>query len=99
MSRRAGSNNVICDVCGFQFKAYEIRRRWDGRLVCWRDWEKRNILDFFRPKNDYHKLPFIRNPGEPIYIESGGTVCTLARSQGRADIGTADCAKADFITP
>ncbi len=52
--------NGICDICGFKKKSYELRRRWDGFWVCKEDWEQRHILDFYRTKNDVHKLPFTR---------------------------------------
>jgi hypothetical protein len=63
MTTRAGgsySYNVICDVCGFKFKNNQLRKRWDGLYVCKDDWEARHPLDFYRPRNDHHKLPYIR---------------------------------------
>jgi len=52
--------NAICDVCGFKFKNYELKKRWDGYMVCDADWETRHIADFYRTKNDTHNLPFTR---------------------------------------
>lgn len=52
--------NAICDVCGFKLKASELRRRWDGRMVCKEDYETRHILDFYQTRNDAHLLPFTR---------------------------------------
>lgn len=52
--------NTLCDVCGFKFKASELRKRWDGFMVCDADWEPRNILDFYKTKNDSHLLPYTR---------------------------------------
>lgn len=52
--------NALCDVCGFKKKASELIKRWDGLMVCEEDWEPRNILDFFRTRNDAHQLPFTR---------------------------------------
>ena len=56
--------NVSCDVCGFKYKASELRPRWDGFMVCDADWEPRNILDFYRNKSDVHKLPYVRPDNE-----------------------------------
>lgn len=50
--------NAICDVCRFVYKNYELRKRWDGLMVCEKDWEPRHELDFYKPRNDTHKLPF-----------------------------------------
>lgn len=38
-----------------------MQRRWDGVMVC-RDtcWETRHPMDFYRTRNDTHKLPWIR---------------------------------------
>lgn len=52
--------NALCDVCGFKKKASELRQRWDGFMVCDEDWEPRNILDFYRTRQDAHLLPFTR---------------------------------------
>lgn len=57
---RSYEYNADCDVCGFTYKASQIRRRWDGLMVCEKDWEMRHPSDFLRVKNDVHKLPFIR---------------------------------------
>ena len=53
--------NVLCDVCGFKKKASEVKKRWDGYMVCAEDWEIRHPMDFFTNKNDVHVLPFIRS--------------------------------------
>lgn len=56
--------NVICKVCGFKFKASQTRKRWDGlEPVCTDCWEPRHPLDFFRQRDDTHKLPFISSEG------------------------------------
>lgn len=61
--------NALCDVCGFKMKASMLRKRWDGFMVCDKDWEPRNILDFYRTRNDAHLLPFTRpdDAGEHSY--------------------------------
>jgi hypothetical protein len=75
-THRTGSYeyNTICDVCGFKFKASELKQRWDGPMVCKEDWEPRNILDFYRTRNDVHKLPFVRSDNQvehtwtPVFV-------------------------------
>lgn len=61
MSKVGGSYsyNIICQVCGFKYKAHEIKKRWDGIYVCKYDWEPRHPMDFFRQRNDTHTLPVI----------------------------------------
>jgi len=86
--------NTICDVCGFKFKASELLQRWDGPMVCKDDWESRNILDFYRQRNDTHKLPFIRydNQSElswtPVFVnltEVAGTGVVTKTGVYRSD--------------
>ena len=43
-----GTHNELCDVCGFKYKADELKDRWDGLRVCKYDWEPRHPSDFFR---------------------------------------------------
>lgn len=50
-----------CDSCGFVYWNYELRLRWDGLWCCPDDWEIRHPVDFYRSRNDTHKLPFIRS--------------------------------------
>lgn len=87
---------VICDVCGFKKWNYELRKRWDGLMVCKEDWEPRNFLDFYRTRNDAHRLPYTRPDGA-----SNGTTWTpvftgFTISGGFASI--VDCAYLDDPT-
>ena len=54
--------NVECDVCRRTVKSTQIKKRWDGLLVCPRDFETRHPLDFYQARNDTHILPFTRPP-------------------------------------
>lgn len=62
MGRVTGSYdyNATCDVCGFKYKASEMKKRWDGLMVCRDDYETRHPSDFYKVKNDTHVLPFTR---------------------------------------
>jgi hypothetical protein len=86
-----GSWNAICDVCGQKYKAGDMRRRWDGLMVCAHDWEPRHPQDFLRAVPDRQNVPWSRPQTSDVFIP----VCTYISSAGMADIGTADCAKAD----
>ena len=44
-----GDHKACCDVCGFNFKGSQLRKRWDNMMVCSKDWEPRNPLDNARP--------------------------------------------------
>lgn len=43
-----GDWKAICDSCGMQFKASELRLRWDGLMVDSKCWEPRQPQDFVR---------------------------------------------------
>lgn len=69
--------NALCDVCGFKKKSSELRKRWDGMMVCADDWEPRHPQDFLRAvKETSNKLPWTRpdhdgtdvSPDYPGYI-------------------------------
>lgn len=55
-----GDWNAVCDSCGFEFKASELRERWDGFMVCKEDWEPRHESDFFRVRPDDSSVPWSR---------------------------------------
>lgn len=87
---RSYEYNVLCDVCGFKFKASELKYRWDGLLVCKEDWEIRHPSDFFRTRNDAHKLPFVRSdtPADPESTWVPLTTGNLSLTQLDGETGT-----------
>lgn len=92
---------VHCPVCAEKILGGEALRRWDGLMVCKDCWEPRHPLDFYRPRNDTHPLPFKNEESEvnvgPTYVVPAPTYfCDLYRAQGMADIGITDCARADI---
>jgi len=60
-----GDHNALCDVCGFKFKASELKQRWDGLMCCQQDWEPRHPQDFVRGIAETAVPDFIR-PRETI---------------------------------
>lgn len=67
-----GDYNAICDVCGFKFKASDLREQWDGEkksMVCRDDWEPRHPSDYFEPPKEDTSVPWAR----PDSAEAGGT--------------------------
>lgn len=49
---KKGDYNAICDSCGFEFKASELQKRWDGFYVCKDDMETRHPQDLIRGKKE-----------------------------------------------
>lgn len=55
-----GDWKANCDVCGFTFKASELKDRWDGLKVCDKDWEARHPIDFLKAPEGERPLPWTR---------------------------------------
>lgn len=47
-----GEHYGVCDECGKAFRASGLRKRWDGALVCDRDWEIRHPQELIFPVFD-----------------------------------------------
>jgi hypothetical protein len=63
-----GDWNAICDVCGFKFKASELRRRWDGYMCCESDWEIRHPQDLLRLRPERQATPWNRPPQTDQFV-------------------------------
>lgn len=63
-----GDYNAVCDVCGFEFKASQLRKRWDGYRVCSQDWEQRHPQDFIRGKPERNRVPWARPEGTDTFV-------------------------------
>lgn len=86
-----GNWNAICDTCGFKFKASELRKKWDGTMVCETDFEQRHPQDFLRVRGDQPAVPWSRPEPEDVFIQ----ICFIWERTAYADMATADCARAD----
>ena len=51
-----------CDVCGFTYYASELRKRWDGFMVCSSDYEERHPQDLLRIPRSERPIPWARPP-------------------------------------
>lgn len=64
---QSGDPRFICDVCGFEYRLSERRRRWDGLIVCPEDWEPKHGQDLKPPKIfDSKPIMDARPPPEDI---------------------------------
>lgn len=57
---KPGQWNALCDVCGWKFKSAELLERWDGLMVCKKDYETRHPQDFLRVDADDAGIPWSR---------------------------------------
>jgi len=66
---KSGENNVICDQCGFKYKANELRKQWDGLWVCKKCFDKRNPQDFVRGVKDDTSPNLSRPRGSLVFTD------------------------------
>lgn len=89
-----GDYNALCFQCGRKFKASQLRKHWQGYLVCPQHWEPRH-------PQDYVKAP----PGEEVVRNSQPPndtfrlFCTPNGQTAKAGFATAGCAKAGYTHP
>jgi hypothetical protein len=70
---KLGDHNAICPVCGFKYKASEMKTRWDGVKVCPTDWEIRHPQDLIRVPKDDGSVAWSYPPG-PAKDTDGATI-------------------------
>lgn len=94
----SGLFNIYCMSCGRKYKSNEIRKRWDGLLVCDEDWEPRHPQDFVRGVQEKSNiLPYtFDNDGD--HYSGIVQACTLMNSVGVAGQGVAGCAVSGSLT-
>ena len=66
-----GDWNAICDACGFKYKASKLRKRWDGLMVCEKDWEPRQPQDFVRGVKEDQSVAFTRPESADTFLAPG----------------------------
>lgn len=60
---------VLCQVCGLKKTNDQIRKRWDGLLVCQDDWEPRHPQEFVRPRPDDQSVPFTNPEPADVFVD------------------------------
>lgn len=63
-----GDWKAVCDSCGREFKASQLRKRWDSLMVCEDDWEPRQPQDFVRGVADNQAPPWTRPEPSDTFI-------------------------------
>jgi hypothetical protein len=95
---KSGSWNANCDICGFRFKAEQLRKDWRGLMVCEKDYEMRNPQDFLRISPEHVVPPWTRPEGTDTFIPVT-YVCSFEGSSSVAGIAIAGCSITGSTTP
>jgi hypothetical protein len=89
---KIGDHNAFCDVCGFKYKASELRKRWDGMMVCSSDFEMRHPQEFIRSIPEKPAPPWSRprndGPSPLIPTYPVGTPASTADNAGPTNFST-----------
>jgi len=67
-----GDHKSICDRCGFLFKASELKKEWNGLMVCRDDFETRHPQDFLRGIKDDQSVAWTRSEAEDVETDTSG---------------------------
>ena len=81
-SYKSGDWKANCDVCGFTFKASELKDRWDGLKVCEKDWEMRHPMDLIKAPDPQKAVPWTRPEPTDQFV----TVDYVASTVGVQDL-------------
>lgn len=89
---KPGQWNAICDRCGFKFKSAELRKDWQGLMVCEEDFETRHPQSLLRVKTEKAFPEWTRPQTEDAFLN----FCYIWSSSSYSDLGTADCMTAEY---
>ena len=65
-----GDSKATCDVCGFDCKQSQLRKRWDGAMVCAADFELRHHQDSLKARPERNNVKNARPAPEPRFLEA-----------------------------
>ncbi len=92
---KAGDWNAICDLCGFRYKASELKKNWKGEMVCPSDFELRHPQEFVRVRPEKISVPWAR-PESDLFV---GPACFIWDSSGYTGLGIVGCAQVGNVSP
>ena len=95
---KPGQWNAICDRCGFKFKSSELKKDWQGLMVCSHDFELRNPQDFLRVRPEKIAPDWARPQGLDVFINVP-YICTFEGSNAISGMAVAGCAIVGAYTP
>jgi len=84
--RWPGTWAVNCDVCGFRFPSDRLYKRWDGAMVCQKDWETRHPQTLIKVRGERAVPDYTRH--NPVAY---ATICYLDGLSGYAGLAIAGC--------
>lgn len=92
---KPGNWNAICDVCSFKFKATELKKRWDGLMVCSKDFELDHPQKYLKVREDRTSVPWVRPRPADVFV---GPICDVWDSSPLPGFGTSECSSVSGVT-
>lgn len=92
---KPGQWNAICDRCGFKFKSSELKKDWQGLMVCEHDYELRNPQDFLRVRPEKIAPDWARPESVDVFFTPLGFRDTVRADSGEGSDGDSQ----DYIDP
>lgn len=86
MTYVAGDFWRVCDRCGFEKRASETFKTWDGLYVCAEDFETRHPQDFVRGRKDRQNVPGPRPEPPMMVVGPLTTALSVAAAAGATTI-------------
>lgn len=90
-----GNWKVACHVCGFWYPSSEIKKRWDGLLVCEKDYETRHPQTLIKVRGERAFPSFVSKDESP---DPELDICYIDGSSSYAGMAQAGCAQAGPYT-
>jgi hypothetical protein len=63
-----GDAKAVCDCCGFHFKQSQLKKRWDGAMVCKDDWEPQHPQDKIHIRTERNNVKDARMEPEHHFV-------------------------------
>lgn len=79
---------AICDRCGFEYHSFQLRKEWNGLMVCRFCWEPKHPQLFVKAKTDKQTPPWTRPEQADVFISP----CYLEGTSCYAGLAVAGCA-------
>jgi hypothetical protein len=96
MTYKSGQWKATCDRCGFEFLASDLKKDWQGLMVCNKDFELRNPQDFIKVKPERITPPWTRPEPPDVFVLQQ---CNVVNSQAIVGTGIAGCMVAGKVSP
>jgi hypothetical protein len=88
---------TICDRCGRVYHGSQLKKEWDGFMVCKDCWEPRQPQDFVRGIVDTQIPPYVRPETTDIFVVE--TLCDVEGSTAIPGIAIPGCSIPSTLLP